>query len=324
MLLGNNVLLMVAAASVLLGTLYPLVLDALGLGKISVGPPYFEAVFVPLMTPVVFLMGVGALAQWKRARVPELGRRLRWAAGISMASAVLIPLALGRWSPWVAFGLLLAAWAFAATAVNLIERVRPRSEHTGGWMKRVRELPAAYVGMLLAHAGVGVFIVGVTLVNGYQSEQDVRLRIGDRVASGDYDLALAAVEQVQGPNYVAARARVEVTRKGAPVTVLHPEKRFYPVQKQTMTEAAIDSGFSRDIYLALGDQVADDAWTLRVHLKPFVNWIWGGCLLMAIGGLIAICDRRYRRMRRAAAGEELVAASEANAVGMAATRGVPG
>jgi cytochrome c-type biogenesis protein CcmF len=300
MLLGNNVLLMVAAASVLLGTLYPLVLDSLGMGKISVGPPYFEAVFVPLMTPVVFLMGVGAMTRWKRASVGDLAHRLRWAVAVSVVTAIFTPLAMGAWSPGVAFGMLLAAWVLSATAANLIERVRPRGGQSRGWWPRLRELPGAYVGMLLAHAGVGVFIVGVTLVNGYESEKDVRVSIGSTIELGGYAFRFAAVEDVQGPNYDAARGRIEVSRNGRLASVLHPEKRFYPVQKQTMTEAAIDSGLSGDIYVALGEQVADDAWTVRVHLKPFVDWIWAGCVLMALGGLIAVCDRRYRRYKRPA------------------------
>jgi cytochrome c-type biogenesis protein CcmF len=299
-LLGNNVLLMVAAASVLLGTLYPLVLDALGMGKISVGPPYFEAVFVPLMTPVVFLMGVGAMARWKSASAADLARRLRWAVAVSVATAVVTPWAMGAWSPWVAFGMLLAAWAITATAANLVERVRPRGAHSRGWRARLRELPGSYVGMLLAHAGVGVFIVGVTLVNGYESEKDLRMTLGSSAELGGYAFRLAGVDDVQGPNYEAARGRIEVTRNGRLVSVLQPEKRFYPVQQQTMTEAAIDSGFFGDVYVALGERVADDAWTVRLHLKPFVDWIWVGCVPMALGGLIAVCDRRYRRFKRTA------------------------
>ncbi|MCC6534303.1 MAG: heme lyase CcmF/NrfE family subunit [Burkholderiales bacterium] len=300
MLLGNNILLMVAAASVLLGTLYPLLLDALGLGKISVGPPYFESVFVPLMTPVVFLMGVGAMARWKKAAIGDLARRLRWAIAVSVVSAALVPFAMGAWSVMVALGMLLAAWAFTSTAANLIERIRPRGEQTKGWGARMRELPASYIGMLLAHAGVGVFIVGVTMVNGYESEKDVRMQVGDAVALGGHTFRFAGVSDVQGPNYVAARGRIEVRADGSEsVKVLEPEKRIYTVQRQPMTEAAIDSGLFGDLYVALGEQVGEAAWTLRLHIKPFVDWIWGGCTLMALGGLIAICDRRYRRFKRA-------------------------
>ena len=314
MLLGNNVLLMVAAASVLLGTLYPLVLDALGLGKISVGPPYFEAVFVPLMTPVIFLMGVGALARWKKTSFGDLGRRLRWAIVVSVLSAAAVPFMMGAWSIGVAFGMLLAAWAFASTAANLVERVRPRGTESKGWWARARDLPASYVGMLLAHAGVGVFVVGVTLVNGYETEKDVRMQLGDSVPLAGYQFRFAAIDEVQGPNYVAARGRIEMRDDaGKVVNVLQPEKRVYTVQNQPMTEAAIDTGFFGDIYVALGEQVAADAWTVRLHIKPFVDWIWFGCLLMALGGLISVCDRRYRRFKRVEAETPMAASDRSRA-----------
>jgi len=297
MLLGNNVLLMVAAASVLLGTLYPLALDALGMGKISVGPPYFEAVFVPLMTPVVFLMGVGAMTRWKRASAGDLARRLRWAAGVSVLTAIAGPFLMGKWSALVALGLLLAAWTFATVVANLLERVQPRGAQSKGWWGRLRELPASYVGMLLAHAGIGVFIVGVTLVKGYEMEKDVRMAYGDSVTLGAYTFRFAGVSEVQGPNYVAARGQIEVLSGEKIIRIMEPEKRIYTVQNQTMTEASIDTGFLRDLYVALGEQVGDKEWTVRVHLKPFVDWIWFGCLMMAIGGIWAVCDRRYRRTR---------------------------
>jgi cytochrome c-type biogenesis protein CcmF len=252
------------------------------------------------MTPVIFLMGVGALARWKKASIGDLARKLRWAAGVSIVAALLLPFTMGKWSAMVALGLLLAGWAITSMVVNLIERIRPRGSESKGWLARLRELPGSYIGMLIAHAGVGVFIVGVTLVNGYESEKDVRMNFGDSTTLGAYTVRLTGVEDVQGPNYLAAQGRVEVLRDGKVIQLLKPEKRFYPVQNQTMTEAAIDTGFFGDIYVALGERVADNAWTVRVHLKPFVDWIWGGCLLMAIGGLIAICDRRYRRMRRSA------------------------
>jgi cytochrome c-type biogenesis protein CcmF len=314
MLLGNNVLLMVAAASVLLGTLYPLVLDALGMGKLSVGPPYFEAVFVPLMTPVVFLMGVGALARWKKASAADLARRLKWAVGVSIATAAATPFLMGRWSTMVAFGMLLAAWAITTTIASFVERVRPHSQGSKGWWARTRELPASYVGMVLAHFGIGVFIVGVTLVNGYETEKDVRVEVGQSVDAGGYRFVLAGIEEVQGPNYVAARARIDVLGSDGQLHVaLYPEKRIYTVQNMPMTEAAIDSGIFGDIYVALGEQLPGNAWTVRVHTKPFVNWIWVGCLFMSIGGIFAVCDRRYRRFRRADSAYEPVSTGGAQA-----------
>ncbi|HXF65185.1 MAG TPA: heme lyase CcmF/NrfE family subunit, partial [Burkholderiales bacterium] len=282
MLLTNNVLLVVAMGTVMLGTLYPLALDALGLGKISVGPPYFEAVFVPLVAPAVFLMGVGPIARWKQASLPELAVRLRWALAVSLATAALLPLAFGRWSALVGFGLFLALWVLAASAVSLRERVRHAAGGAGVW-SRLATTPRAFYGMLLAHAGVAVFIVGVTLVKGYESEKDVRMEAGDVVELAGYVFRLREVREVAGPNYVAMRATMEVSRNGRTVATLRPEKRRYLVQDNTMTEAAIDPGATRDLYVSLGEQLDEKAWLVRVQHKPFVSWIWGGCLLMALG-----------------------------------------
>jgi cytochrome c-type biogenesis protein CcmF len=280
-LLTNNVLLAAAAGTVLLGTLYPLAIDALGAGKISVGPPYFEAVFVPLMAPALFLMGVGPLARWKQASLPELAVLLRWALGVSLALGVLLPFAMGRWSALVGFGLALAAWV-AITALLTFRKS----------FKQTR----AHYGMAIAHLGVAVFVVGVTLVKGYDSEKDVKMQPGDTVELAGYVFELAGVSNVTGPNYDAARAHIVVSRKGLPVVVLHPERRFYTVQQQTMTEAAIDPGPTRDLYVSLGDRIegTDATWLVRVQHKPFVDWIWIGCLIMALGGGLAASDRRYR------------------------------
>jgi cytochrome c-type biogenesis protein CcmF len=279
LLLANNVLLAAAAGSVMLGTLYPLVLDAVGGGKISVGPPYFEAVFVPLMAPALFLMGVGPLARWKRASLPELAVLLRWALGVSFAAGFLLPLAFGRWSALVGFGLALALWIVASALLTLRRGLRQTRSHYG---------------MVLAHIGVAVFVVGVTLVKGYDREQDAQMRPGDTLALGGYVFRLDAIRSVNGPNYRAAQAIVTVTREGRPVTVLRPERRVYTVQEQVMTEAAIDPGLTRDLYVSLGDPLEHGAWLVKAQVKPFVDWIWGGCLIMALGGLVAASDRRYR------------------------------
>jgi len=291
MLLANNVLLAVAAGSVLLGTLYPLFLDALNLGKISVGPPYFDAVFVPLMTPAVFLMGIGPLARWKEASLPELAVRLKWALGVSLITALLLPFVMGRWTPLVAFGLLLAAWIIATSAVALKYRL---SRHDGNLWARLGAQPRSYYGMLLAHCGVAVFIIGVTLVKGYETERDVRMAVGDSVMAGGYAFRFDGVQEVTGPNYRGARGAIDVSRDGRHIEVLHPEKRVYNVQQMPMTEAAIDTGIFGDLYVSLGESVSGGAWSVRVYHKPFVTWIWGGCIIMALGGLLALCDRRYR------------------------------
>jgi cytochrome c-type biogenesis protein CcmF len=295
MLLTNNVLLVVAAGSVLLGTLYPLFLDALNLGKISVGPPYFDSVFVPLMTPALFLMGIGPLARWKEASLPDILTRLKWAIGVSVVTALAVPFVMGKWSIMVAFGVLLAAWILAASAVNLKQRVAGRAGSLGA---RLASQPRGYYGMLLAHCGVAVFILGVTLVKGYETERDMRMAVGDSVTIGRYAFRFDGTVNVTGPNYRASRGNVAVSRDGQPLKVMHPEKRVYNAQQMGMTEAAISTGPFGDIYVSLGEPVADGAWSVRVYHKPFVTWIWGGCILMALGGFFALTDRRYRRVAR--------------------------
>ncbi|MDB5811266.1 MAG: cytochrome c-type biosis protein CcmF [Betaproteobacteria bacterium] len=298
MLLANNTLLVVAAGSVLLGTLYPLFLDALNLGKISVGPPYFDSVFVPLMTPALFLMGIGPLARWKESSLPDLAIRLKWAFGVSIATALVLPFTLGAWSPLVSFGLALSLWIVSASAINLQTRL---SSLTGSLRERLASQPRGYYGMLLAHCGVAVFIAGVTLVKGYESERDVRMAIGDSIAVGGYAFRFDGVRNVPGPNYRAARGNVMVSRDGKELMVLHPEKRIYNAQQMPMTEAAISTGLFGDLYVSLGEPVSDGAWSVRVYRKPFVTWIWGGCILMALGGFVALTDRRYRKSARRAA-----------------------
>jgi cytochrome c-type biogenesis protein CcmF len=294
MLLANNVLLVVAAAAVLLGTVYPLVIDALGMGKLSVGPPYFDAVFVPLMAPALFLMGVGPIAAWRSASLSDLVRPLRWAFGVSAASALLSFALLRNWSPLIGLGLALAAWIAATTVLNLVIRLR---EHPApGLGRRLRAQTGSYYGMLLAHFGIAVFIVGVTIVNGFQSENDVRMEIGDTARVAGYTLKLDRVEEVRGPNFMSTRATLSVEREGRALPPLKPERRVYNVSRSPMSEVAIDRGLLRDLYVALGDPVSATAWSVRLHHKPFVNWIWIGCVLMAAGGALAVSDRRYRQV----------------------------
>jgi cytochrome c-type biogenesis protein CcmF len=279
LLLANNVLFAAAAGTVFLGTMYPLLIDALGAGKLSVGPPYFEAVFAPLMAPALFLMGVGPLARWKRAEVPELARLLRWALAISLALGLLLPLAMGTWHALVGFSLALAIWIVVTALLTFRKSIKQSRAHYG---------------MALAHIGVAVFVVGVALVKGYDAEKDVKMRPGETVELNGYVFLLEEVSDVRGPNYIAARGRMTVTRNGKTVATLAPEKRVYTVQDMPMTEAAIDPGLTRDLYVSLGDALGDGTWLIKVQVKPFIDWIWGGCLLMALGGFLAASDRRYR------------------------------
>ncbi len=294
LLLGNNVLLVVAAGAVLLGTLYPLLLDSLGLGKISVGPPYFEVVFVPLMAPVVVLMGLGPLARWKEARAADFWPRLAGAAAMALAAG-LAPLALGRWSPLAALGLMLALWAVAAGLLPLL----PASRAAGGLAAHLTGLPLSRWGMVVAHVGIGVFIFGVTMVKGYESTAEVTMAPGDTTTVGGYGFKFLDVGEIRGPNYVAARARIEVSLDGQVLRTMEPEKRMYLVQRMPMSEAALDNGLLRDLYISLGEPVGDSVWIVRIQHKPFVVWIWLGCLLMALGGTLAAADRRYRLRRLA-------------------------
>jgi cytochrome c-type biogenesis protein CcmF len=291
MLLTNNVLLSVASASVFLGTLYPLFMDALGFGKLSVGPPYFNTVFVPLMVPLVMMMGLGPIARWKQASMPDIWKRVRWALVASMTIALLLPLVLGNWTPLIALGLLLAAWVITTSLLDL----HKRSAGSGTLWQRLRIPSRSYYGMLMAHLGIAVFIIGVTMVKGYETERDVRMDVGDTVEAGGYEFRFDGVSDQPGPNYMAAQGRVTVRKDGKIVTVLQPEKRNYNASGMPMTEASIEPGFLRDLYVSLGEPIpGTSAWAVRVYIKPFVDWIWLGCLMMALGGVLAISDRRYR------------------------------
>jgi cytochrome c-type biogenesis protein CcmF len=303
MLLGNNVMLVVAMATVLLGTLYPLVLDALGLGKISVGPPYFDSVFVPVMTPLVFLMGVGPLARWRQAELPALARRLRWAAGLTVVAALLTGWSAGHISPLATLGFMMSWWIVFAVGTDLVERLRPAGTAPAQLMARLRQLPHSLLGMMLAHLGIAAFAFGVSMVNTYGIERDLKMNVGDTTTLAGYTFTFLGVRDVPGPNYTAAQGLLEVTRDGKAVTTMRPEKRVYRVQQNPMTEAAINTGFTRDLYVSLGEPVEGNAWIVRVYYKPFVDWIWGGCVLMALGGTLAASDRRYRARRSATATE---------------------
>jgi cytochrome c-type biogenesis protein CcmF len=300
MLLVNNVLLLVAAGTVLLGTLYPLFLDALDLGKISVGPPYFETVFVPLMIPVLLLMAVGPFARWKEAALSDLARRLRWIAAAVVLLAIGIALAMSA-SPMAILGITLALWVLLATASHLLQRLQHAPAGTSIF-RRIASQPLSYWAMIIAHAGIGVFVIGVTMVKSMENASDVSMRVGDTTTAGGYTFRFTDLREIQGPNYVAAQATFDVTRGNEKITTLVPEKRLYTVQQMPMTEAGIDRGFTRDLYVSLGEATDNQTWVVRVQHKPFVSWIWSGCLIMAFGGLLAASDKRYRvgaRKRRA-------------------------
>jgi cytochrome c-type biogenesis protein CcmF len=296
-LLMNNILLVVAAGTILLGTLYPLFLDALGLGKISVGAPYFAAVFVPLMLPLVFLIGVGPLARWKQSRVGELAHRLRFVLLAGLAVGLVVPLVVaGTNRILVAAGITLGAWTAISAVMNFIAYIRRQPARS--MAKSLITVPRGVYGMTCAHLGVGVFIVGVTFTSAFEVERELAMAPGDTAELAGYKFRFFGAGDIAGPNYIAQQGRVEVSHNGEPEAILLPEKRIYRVQTQPMTDAAIDSTFFRDLYVALGEPLAGGAWGMRLYHKPFVQWLWIGPLLMALGGILAATDRRYRVVAR--------------------------
>jgi len=285
-LLANSVLLVVATAAVLLGTIYPLIIDALNMGKLSVGPPYFNAVFAPLLVPTVFLMVPGSVARWRDANVREIAHKLRWTFAGALMLGLLLPFALGGWSVGAAFGLFLGCWVALGMAQQVIERLgKPGRIGTSFW------------GQHTAHLGMAVLVIGITGVKCYEVERDVRMQIGDVVTIAPYTFRLNSLDEVRGPNYKAVRADVQVLRDDKVIEILQPEKRRYFSSAMAMTEAGIDSGFMRDLYVSLGEPLNDarTEWSMRVYYKPFVPWLWGGVLLMVLGGVLAALDRRYRK-----------------------------
>ena len=286
-ILLGNVFLVVSAGSVLLGTLYPLLIDALHLGKISVGPPYFNSVFVPITAPLLVLMGIGPWTHWKNSDLLSVIKRL-WLAGlVAVLAGIGIPMMMGEFTWLAGLGFLLAFWVIASGCLQIVRQAKAG--------KPTR----SFIGMQLAHLGIAVFVIGVTMVGAYQEEKDVRMSAGDTVSVGGYQIQFQGVNLVPGPNYQAIRGTFSLNQNGNAQTMMYPEKRNYFSSTMPMTEAAIDVGLTRDIYVSLGEELPDKSWAVRVYYKPFIDWIWGGCLLMALGGMLSISDKRYRiRLKR--------------------------
>jgi cytochrome c-type biogenesis protein CcmF len=294
-LLANNVILVIAATVVLLGTLYPLLLDAFGGGKVSVGPPYFNAVFVPLMVLLIMALGLGLLAKWKNIEVFELQQLIRSPLLLALVLGVAFPFAYAGEFNWAtALAAALMVWLLAASYRDLSRRVRHQ-----GWVRGLRQLNPGYYGMLLAHLGVGVTTMGIAVVSHYEANHDVRMAPGEKLQVEQYEFVFEGTREVTGPNYVAIQGAIKVNEDGELYTYLYPEKRTYNVGNQMMTEAAIDPALSRDIYIAMGEPLNDGAWAVRIHFKPMVRWIWLGGVLMSIGAGLAVWDKRYRRRRGA-------------------------
>ena len=298
-LLFNNALLVVALGLILLGTLYPLFMDALELGKVSVGPPYFDLVFLVPMLPLVALLGVGMHAAWERGRLLRVRTRLIATAAASIAVAVIIgAAAYGNVRPAATVGFALALWVMLSSLLIPVSRLRSR-----------QPLPAAVLGMVVAHFGIGLATLGITGVQSFKVEKDFALGIGDAATIAGYEFKFAALRDVRGPNFAGVEADIVVSRGGAAVTVLKPQKRLYNSGGNPMSEAGIEVGAARDLFAALGDDLGQGRWSLRLQYKPLIRCIWLGAVLVAFGGLIAAFDRRYRARVVAGAQDRAVAAA---------------
>ena len=310
MLLGNNVILLAALGSVLLGTLYPLFMDAMGMGKISVGPPYFNAVFVPLMAPALFLMGIGPLTRWKGDSLPDMAHRLKWALAIAVATGFLLPFTVDGFNAWATLGFFLAIWITLTVLISFRERLR--HAQGGGLLAKLGSLPRGYWGMQLAHFGLAVGVAGITVVANYETEKSVRMEKGSFTELAGYTFTFQGHTEFDGPNYRAARGIIDVSKDGKKLFTLHPEKRIYNASGMAMTEASLHPNFFRDIYVAMGEPLNDQAsaWAVNVYHKPFINWLWLGATLMVVGGFMAASDRRYRIAVKQRAGLPAGAASQ--------------
>ncbi|MBP7242008.1 heme lyase CcmF/NrfE family subunit [Amaricoccus sp.] len=293
-LLVNNLLLVTATLVVFFGTIWPLVAEVLTGRKISVGAPFFDTAFTPFMVAIAVILPVFATLPWKRGDLGRAMRPLRGALALSVALGALAwTLQTGR-SMLAPIGVTLAAWLVLGSAVEIAERVRLGRAPLAESLRRAGNLPRADWGKAIAHAGFGLTIFGVACVTAWQSEDIRAMNVGDSVAIAGYELRLDGVERSEGPNYFADTARVAVIRDGREVAVLAPERRVYPVQGMPTTEAAIDRGLTRDLYVTLGDPQQGGGWAVRTYVKPFANWIWLGALVMAAGGAVSLSDRRYR------------------------------
>jgi cytochrome c-type biogenesis protein CcmF len=293
-LVMNNLFLAAACATVLLGTLYPLILDIMGLGTVSVGAPFYKATFVPLMTPLLILAGIGPFLGWKRGDLPGIAQRLAVAGAIA-AGAFVLALTLGQgWRVIASLGVALGAWMAGAGAVEWAGRIMPRSGGIGDALRRARNMPRAAYGMTLAHVGLGVAVIGMTASSAWKQEDIRILYPGQSLPLAGYEFRLDQVVAARGENYLAERAQFSVIRNKEVIAILEPERRQYMVQPMPTSEAAIATGLTADLYTVLGEPNGTGGWTVRVYSEPLVAWIWIGAAMMVLGGIVSISDRRYR------------------------------
>ena len=289
MLLGN-ILLTVACAMVLLGTLYPLLDQLIDLGKLSVGEPYFNAVFVPIMLPALVIMSMAPLMRWKNDSFERVAKQMVIPLFVALAVGFSM-LFLEKGSIMVALSIGLATLIVSSVVMSFVARVRNK----GGAFRALKKIPLSFFGMNLAHIGIAIFVVGVTFTESMSLQKDLRMERGDTITLGGYSFTFEGAKSHQGPNYIGYEGAMSVIGpKGEEVAVLTPEKRIYQVRGMPMTEAGIDAGLFRDLFVALAEQLDNGAWSLRVYYKPFIRWIWLGCIFMGLGGFVAVLDRRYR------------------------------
>jgi len=293
-ILINNILLASIMVIILLGTLYPLIADVMDWGKISVGPPYFNLFFIPLMLLLAVLMAVGSVLRWKRNSTSNLKRYFNIPIVLALVLGAILPVFYGEgYEIMAAVTLAVAVWVFAVTLIDLWHKAR----HSRSLLSGLARLKGSYYGMVIAHLGIAVCIVGAGMTSLYSVQRDIRMEPGDVAQVAGYQFEFRGMREVQGPNYLADQASIVVTKNDRYINELTPEKRRYVASGQTMTEAAIDGRLMRDLYVALGEPLKGDAWAIRVYVKPFVRWIWLGGLLISIGGLLAVLDKRYRRYK---------------------------
>ena len=294
LLLLNNILLMTALCVVFLGTLLPLVHKQLGLGSISIGAPFFDQMFLIIMTPFALLLGIGPLVKWRRDQFSEIRTPVVVSVVVMAIAGFALPYFLhNKFTVSVVLGTMMSV---IIVLLSLYE-MKQRATHRESFFKGITKLSRSHWGMILAHLGVAMTVWGIAFSQNFSVERDVRMAVGDTVQIADYDFKFTGVSDANGPNYMGGKAQIDISKDGKPEATLFAEKRFYTVSKMPMTEAAIDWGFTRDLYVALGEKIEDNSWALRLYYKPFIRWIWIGGLFMAIGGLLCMFDRRYRFSR---------------------------
>jgi cytochrome c-type biogenesis protein CcmF len=304
MLMGNNVLLCAATIVVLLGTLFPLVHKEIGLGTISIGAPFFNQMFTLLIVPFVFFLGVGPLTRWKSQKPDALRNQLIVAFLVALSVGLLVNFSYEDETYMALLGLVMSFWILATSILEVRQRVisNTRDESLFASLKK---LTRSHWGMVLGHLGFAVTLIGITLVSNYELERDVKMEPGQRIEIADYDVLFTGVKKIEGPNYYSDKGVFDVFKDGELVSHLEPEKRFYTVQRMSMTEAGIHTTLTRDLFIAMGEPLDGEAWAIRLYYKPFVVWIWGGSFIMCIGGIFSIADKRYRIKKIAAVKQAL-------------------